>query len=117
VYSYLIHIKENKWQFKERQLDTQRRKENKIILKNILVVFFLPKFVVHQSLKIALERQRKKEHLQTPSPHKALKTAETTRCLQRDLANAERTSVGVTPQATQACNPTSPNQWVQETGT
>jgi hypothetical protein len=66
----------------ERQVDTQRRKENKITKKSTLVVFFLPKFIVHRSLKNALERQQGKEHLQTPSPHKALKTAKTTRCLQ-----------------------------------
>jgi hypothetical protein len=58
-----------------------------------------------------------KEHLQTPSPHKALKNAKTTRCVQQDLANAERTSAGATPQATQACNLSSPNQRVEETGT
>jgi hypothetical protein len=57
------------------------------------------------------------EHMQTPSPHKALKTEKITRYLQRDLANAERTSTGATPQATQACNPSSPNQRVEETGT
>jgi hypothetical protein len=42
----------------EGQLDTQRRKENKITLKSTMLVFFLPKFVVHRSLKNALERQR-----------------------------------------------------------
>jgi hypothetical protein len=44
----------------ERQLDTQRRKENKITMKCTLVVFFLPKFVVHRSLKNAMERQQGK---------------------------------------------------------
>jgi hypothetical protein len=47
--------------------------ENKITLKSTLVVFFLPKFVVHWSLKNALKGQQRKKHLQTPSPHKALK--------------------------------------------
>jgi hypothetical protein len=45
---------------REGQLDPQRRKENKITLKSTLVVFFLPKFVVHRSLKNALERQQGK---------------------------------------------------------
>jgi hypothetical protein len=44
----------------EGQFDTQRRKENKITMKSTLVVFFLPKFVIHQSLKNALERQQGK---------------------------------------------------------
>jgi hypothetical protein len=91
--------------------------ENKITLKSTLVVFFLPKFVVHWSLKNALKGQQRKKHLQTPSPHKALKTEKTTHCLQRDLANTERTSTGATSQATQACNPSSPNQQVEETRT
>jgi hypothetical protein len=43
----------------ERQLDTQRRKENNT-MKSTLVVFFLPKFVIHRSLKNALERQQEK---------------------------------------------------------
>jgi hypothetical protein len=45
----------------ERQLDTQRRKENKITMNSTLVVLFLPKFVVHRSFKNALERQQGKE--------------------------------------------------------
>ena len=45
----------------------------------------------------------------------ALKTAKTTRYLQRDLAIAEITSAGG-PQATQTCNPSPPKQRVEETG-
>jgi hypothetical protein len=45
---------------RERQFDTQRRKENKITLKNTLIVFFLPKFIIHRNLKNALERQQGK---------------------------------------------------------
>jgi hypothetical protein len=102
---------------REGQLDTQRRKENKITLKSTLVVFFLAKFAVHWSLKMLWEGNKGKGHLQLPLPHKALKTAKTIYCLQRDLANAERTSAGATPQATRDCKPSSPNQQAEEMGT
>ena len=45
-----------------------------------------------------------KGHLQTPSLHKVLKTAKTTRYLQRDLTNAKTTLAGGAPQATQTYN-------------
>ena len=48
---------------------------------------------------------KKKGHMQTSSPHKLLKTANITRCLQQDLAITERTSTGGTPKQMQACNP------------
>ena len=50
------------------------------------------------------------------SPHKALKIAKITRCLQQELTTAERTLARETPQATQACNPSPTKQRVEETG-
>jgi hypothetical protein len=58
---------------------------------------------------------KRNEHLQTSSPHKALTIAKTTRCLERNLGITKITSAGATPQASQTCNPSSPNQRVVET--
>ena len=77
----------------EVQLNTRRHKENKIILKRYLVVFFIRLFIVYRSFEdrnnteaVVRERDTCKRHHHT----KVLKTAKNTRCLQLDLAIAEK---------------------------
>jgi len=77
----------------EGQLNTRRHKENKIILKRYLVVFFIRLFIVYRSFEdrnnteaVVRERDTCKRRHHT----KALKTAKNTRCLQLDLAIAEK---------------------------
>jgi hypothetical protein len=66
-------------------------------LKSSLVVFFIQLFVIHWSLKKALQSQQEKGIPANTNTHKALKTAKITPCLQRDLVNTKRISAGEHP--------------------
>jgi len=59
-------------------------------------------------LNNALKKQQGKGTPANAITTQGSKTAKNTRYLQRDLATVERTSVGGTPQATQASNPSPP---------
>jgi hypothetical protein len=68
-------------------------------------------------LKNALERQQGKGAHANVIATQGFEDLKTTRCLQRDLADTERTLAGATPQVMQDCNPSSPNQRFEEIGT
>jgi hypothetical protein len=82
--------------------------KNKSILKTKLV-FFLRMSTVARVWRSHCEDNKEKEHLQTPSPNKALKNERLTCRWQRDLRSTERTSVGGNFQGMHAYN-TSPSE-------
>jgi len=88
------------------QLDTRRHRKN--YRRDLWSSSLFDCSSSTRAWKIHWNGSKGKRHMQMSLPHKTLKTAKTTRCLQRDLTTVERTLAGETPQTTQAYNPSPP---------
>jgi hypothetical protein len=96
------------------QKDTKQPLENKNTSKTKTVIFYFRTSTACRSLKIALQRQRRKG----PPPNTLAKYGfwrpqKCTRCWQWDLVSTERTSSGGILQGTHAHNPSPSKQSVK----
>lgn len=96
---------------KVRHRDTNRRVENEITMKTILVVFFLRLYTICRILKNTLGI----EAPANAAPFKALKSTIDIH-FQQDLGSAKETLVRAPSHTTQACNSSPTIQMVGDTG-